>query len=606
MRTAFVDYETYWSDDYTLGKMTTAEYLADERFHAHGMCVAIDDGPIDWIEGSDLEAWWRDYADQIDTVCAHNGSFDHAITRKFTDKRFFLLDTKSMAQGALAFRHPHLRMSLAALAKHYWPHDFSMWKMEGVLESTKNVERLSGLLKDNTIIYCRQDTRICRELFRRLLSEEYPWHTELHNIHITLAMSVYPVLEMDNILATKIHLEEVRRKEEFVKQLGIDRKELRSADKFADLLRRQGVEAPTKISLKTGKTAYAFAAKDPDFIALKEHPNLNVQALVEARLGEKAAQVESRALKFSRLPSPLPVPLLYAGAHTGRHTGTDGFNMQNLKKGSDLRACVRSPKGHKLLVADLAQIELRVNAWWCGETWLVEALRAGRDVYCELASGIFGRTITKADEQERFIGKTGELSLGFSAGSAKFHGTLESYGLDVDVGLAEVAVAQFRAKHPAIVRRWKELRGLVIPVLAGEMSPTEINGVYFEKGRATLPSGRSLWYPELELNEEGEWTYLFRGRGKPFLKRLWHGLLLENVVQAMAYDVFMFHARMLEESTYHPVMVVHDETAFVIPENAVERVMESVLAVQSITPGWCKDLPVKGEADYGDTYLEAK
>ena len=38
-----LDFEIHYADDYTLRKMTTAEYIRDARFGVHGVGIAVDD-----------------------------------------------------------------------------------------------------------------------------------------------------------------------------------------------------------------------------------------------------------------------------------------------------------------------------------------------------------------------------------------------------------------------------------------------------------------------------------------------------------------------------------------------------------------------------------
>ncbi len=611
----FLDYETYYADDFSIKKIdgrkaNRTEYLHDPRFQCHGMAASIDGGDDFWITRSDLQAFWDDVSPHTDAVCAHNGVFDHAITAKyFTSKRFFLLDTLSMAQGWLGAQFPKQRLSLDALTKFYFPDDPSMWKQEGGLDPSKGKVTLNAEEERLTAAYACQDNKGCRGLFQKLLAEPYPWHTELHNIHITLAMAVYPVLMMDNIKAAKIHAHESRIKAETVQRLGITRADLRSGAKFAAILESLGVDVPMKESpKKEGVMIYAFAAKDPGMVELLEHDDPQVQAVAEARVGEKASQMESRAATFARLPSPLPVPMRYHGAHTGRHGGEE-FNLLNLKRGSDLRGCIKAPPGHKLLVSDLAQAELRLNMWWCGQDDVLEALAAGRDIYCELGATIFGRPITKADEAERYASKQAELSCQYQVGHARLFKEVrkEKKARELmDEALARKIVKTYRATRTKVVERWGVLQDRCIPALAGRDAPMEVNGVLFEKGRVVLPSGRPIWYHDLHRNDEGEWVYTSRDKHRTKLKRLYGGALMENIIQAMQFDVYMFHARILDSEGIPLAMGVYDESGFVPQEAEALAWQERVEEVQSMTPDWCKGVPLKGEGNLGMTYQEAK
>jgi len=56
---------------------------------------------------------------------------------------------------------------------------------------------------------------------------------------------------------------------------------------LAELLREMGVEPPMKVSIRTGRDAYAFSKTDEEFKALLEHENPLVQAVVAARLADR-------------------------------------------------------------------------------------------------------------------------------------------------------------------------------------------------------------------------------------------------------------------------------------------------------------------------------
>ena len=116
----------------------------------------------------------------------------------------------------------------------------------------------------------------------------------------------------------------------------------------------------------------------------------------------------------------MPVPFKYSGAHTHRFSGDWSINLQNLPRDSELRKALRAPKGKVVVAVDTSQIEARINAMLSGQKDLVDAFREGRDVYCEFATVIYGRQITKADKVERFVGKTAVLSLGYGSGAAAF------------------------------------------------------------------------------------------------------------------------------------------------------------------------------------------
>lgn len=601
-----IDYETYYDDDYSLSKMIRTLYLNDPRFKVHGASVSLDKSVPIWVTGSDMQAFFNDIGPYLKSMCCHNGLFDHAITyMNYFKRRVILRDTMSMAQVALLRQYPGQRMSLAKLAQFYYPHNPEFWKFEGILENFKGVYNLTRGGELKMAGYACQDTLVMQKIDEALMEEDVPWHTVLEDISLTLGMGVYPQLVMDTKRAAAINKYEEDAKNRAVVELNIDRAQLRSGEKFATLLRAQGVEPPLKKNTKGDKYIYAFAAKDLDFMALAEHENPNVRALQALRLGEKSAQTMTRSATFANLPEELPVPLKVAAAHTGRHGGEE-YNLQNLGRKSPLRECIRAANGYKLVVGDLAGIEMRVNAWWCDEETLLDAFRNGTDVYSELASTIYGRLITKqTGPDERFVGKTSELACQYGAGEARILQALLQEGVAADLALAKRIKTAYRSKRRCIVKRWAWLNDIAIPAMAGHTAPVEKKGVRFEEGRLILPSGRSLWYPELRVNEEGDWVYKAVKKA-PYWKKLYGGALLENIIQAISYDIFMFQQRLAAQYLKPLAMAVHDEGVFVFPDAEVPYALSVLEQIYQCGPEYFRGVKIFGEFGVGQTYAECK
>ena len=47
-----LDFETYYDKAFSLTKLTTEEYIRDDRFEVIGVAVAVDDGQPVWYSGS--------------------------------------------------------------------------------------------------------------------------------------------------------------------------------------------------------------------------------------------------------------------------------------------------------------------------------------------------------------------------------------------------------------------------------------------------------------------------------------------------------------------------------------------------------------------------
>jgi hypothetical protein len=92
------------------------------------------------------------------------------------------------------------------------------------------------------------------------------------------------------------------------------------------------------------------------------------------------------------------------------NSGGDKLNPQNFGRDSELRRCIKAPRGHRLVVVDSGQIEARVLAWLAGQEDLLDTFRAydagtGPDPYRTLAADIYNKQPEEIDKTERFVGK---------------------------------------------------------------------------------------------------------------------------------------------------------------------------------------------------------
>ena len=47
-----IDFETYYSADFSLTKVTTEEYVRSDLFQVIGVAVKVNDAPTEWFSGS--------------------------------------------------------------------------------------------------------------------------------------------------------------------------------------------------------------------------------------------------------------------------------------------------------------------------------------------------------------------------------------------------------------------------------------------------------------------------------------------------------------------------------------------------------------------------
>ena len=622
-----IDFETYYDKDYTLSKMTTESYIRDNRFEVIGVAVKINNNRTEWYSGGDVRSYLHniDFSDKA--ILAHNTAFDGAILSWiYGIKPRLWLDTMSMAKP---YHHATIGCSLAMLSYHY-----KLGSKGDEVISAKGIHRedFTPEQLDKYKDYCINDVDLTYKLFGTLKVGFPP--SEIQIIDQTIRMYTEPTIELDTDVLSS-HLKTiVDNKDKLIDNLGYDSpreeilKSLMSNDKFSALLKWKGVEPPTKISLRTGKTAWAFAKTDQAFTNLLTHDDPDVRALVQARLGLKSTIEETRTNSLLAVASRgrLPILLHYYGAHTGRFSGGDKLNLQNLPRNGAIRRAITPPKDHVLIACDSSQIEARVTAYISGQEDLVEAFRDGRDVYSEFASEIYGRKITKANKVERFVGKTCILGLGYGMGAEKFKDTL-SHVVDIEPNEAQRIVRLYRQKNHKIVSFWQRcnyILGGIVSGASGQITDLDygyksIDIAEYDGDGIKLPNGLKIRYPALRSQANG-YEYINNSRSyrkivadrvtgntqsKNDWTKIYGGKVTENIVQALARIIIA--EQMVEiGKLYHVAFQVHDEVVVTVPAPQLTHAQQHVVMCMSKPPTWAGKLPISCEIGSGSNYADAK
>jgi DNA polymerase len=621
-----IDFETYYDKDYSLSKMTTEQYVRSSLFEIIGVGIKVNDYPTDWYSGDNPGKFLKSLDYSKRAILCHNTAFDGAILSwHFGIKPRLWLDTLSMARP---LHNVTVGGSLAKLAAYY-----GLGKKGDEVVAALGKRKADFTEADLAQYgeYCKNDVNMTKQLFDKL-KVGFP-SSELLVIDQTLRMYTDPVIELDVPLLEK-HLEEVRtRKRTLIQDLGQGmggaqavQDMLMSNDKFAEYLKRLGVEPPTKTSLKTGKESWAFAKTDKGMTDMLEHPDERVQAAVSARLGVKSTLEETRTENLIGVAGrgKLPIMLNYYGAHTGRFSGGDKLNLQNLpsRGNTTIRRALKAPPGQMLISCDSSQIEARTVAWVAGQEDLLIAFRDKRDVYSEFATEVYGRAITKADKVERFVGKTCVLGLGYGMGAEKFRRTLEigqgGINVVIDINEAERIVRLYRQKNWKIVQFWQKCGNALKDMLYGGENALHPQ-VRYDKRGIRMPNGFYVQYPALRETANG-FMYISDARtyqkalkervltGSPpddiAWTRIYGGKVTENIVQAIA--ALVIREQMAAAGLHFKVAFqVHDEIIVAVPEDNALADQAKLEALMSVAPKWAPDLPVACEsgmaANYGDT-----
>ena len=89
--------------------------------------------------------------------------------------------------------------------------------------------------------------------------------------------------------------------------------------------------------------------------------------------------------------------------------------------------------GRDYMTADYSAIEARCVLWLADAVNALEVFRSGGDIYCDMATGIYGFQVTKKDKTERQFGKQAVLGLGYGMGFVTFLLTCRKYAIKFSV-----------------------------------------------------------------------------------------------------------------------------------------------------------------------------
>lgn len=438
----YLDFETYYSNDYTLRNMSMEAYVRDSRYETQLLGVAIDDGPVYMFE--------RDLVPQVlaGLQLCEPGVWTFVQNAKFD---IFIIEER---YGI------HVANPICARAMARWTgisrvtreSQEALCEFLGTGVKGKFINNMVGRRCEDLISvelqaykdYCKSDVVDLRANVKAMLP--YMTQDAMDFISMTTKMYTHPNFVLDKALLSNYYDKLTQAHEESRERLaGLFRfptqeeflKALRSKAKFCEMLKSIGGVVPYKVSEKKTETARkkleavvntdgdysiseyknareqldnesyvvmepALAKKDLEFMALLDDPNPDIAALATARAENNSSIAMSRTITFLDIAKrgSLPVPLEPYQAWTGRYSGgsaiedvkSDGVNLQNLAKRTGdktLRHAVCAPDGYVIVAGDSAQVEARVGAWIVSETQLVNAFANNEDPYIQLAADIY-------------------------------------------------------------------------------------------------------------------------------------------------------------------------------------------------------------------------
>jgi len=644
-----LDFESYYTTDYSLMKMPTINYINDPRFELTGLGVEIlydgqfNDPPLTSFIVPDKIAdaltdcqnrWGKSPDGDLEgcTILVKHARFDITVLQtKFGIVPKFIIDLEDLT------RHYDSRMSheLKDLAKMH------KLKAKGDTSEFRDLHwaDMDTAKRKALADYTINDVELETELFKIYLPRLSNPKTELRLARHTLDLWLHKRFAVDLDLAASIKAKMRGKIASAIQASGHTPKELRSG-KFVTWLQEalpDGETVPTKQCKKprkkTGKYEMipALSKADEACQQLLVHPEQKVRDLLIGRLAAKSwpthlKRVGSLVSQYIANGGSLRVPIKYYAGHTGRWGGVEKINLQNLGgrgRGIEndyliqvVKQLIGAADGYKLGAADSAQIEARALAWLAGQQDLLDGFARGEDVYSVFAARLFNcevRKPTKDDPPDlavelkikRGFGKDAILGAGYGMGATKFYNNcLANPGLrplfdsgQYDFKFVKQLIDLYRSKYSKIPAYWTSVEKAFKRVIRFPHLIAPVGRVVFRNNKGTveivLPSSRVLYYRHCKIDRKNtiKWQH----------GTLWGGSITENIDQSISRDLLGYWILKCEEEGLPVVLTIHDDITTLLPVDQAEEMLEKQMSIMRTVPEWASGLPVDVEGGLSKT-----
>jgi DNA polymerase-1 len=265
-------------------------------------------------------------------------------------------------------------------------------------------------------------------------------------------------------------------------------------------------------------------------------------------------------------------------AATGRLSSSDP-NLQNIPirtaAGREIRRAFVAPPGHKLVIADYSQIELRILAHLSGDQALIAGFERGDDIHRATAAKIFGVAPDLVSQEMRFAAKRINFALLYG---------MAAYTLGRDLG---VSTAEAKSYIESYFNQFPRVRGYLDGILEEARRVKEVRTIF----------GRVRPIPDIQASNG-----MVRGNAER--------MALNAPFQGSAADIIKIAMVRLDRalaeagSRARLLLQVHDELVLEAPE---EEVAEVSALVRRVMEG-AANLAVRLAVDIGsgDDWLNAK
>ena len=275
------------------------------------------------------------------------------------------------------------------------------------------------------------------------------------------------------------------------------------------------------------------------------------------------------------------------GTDTGRFSCARP-NLQNMpRKTNDpigIRDMIRAPEGHLIMSIDFSQIELRVGAFYCRDSKMMETYRTGGDIHAQTTSVIFGISYEEAKDKNCKDYK-------------ERRSTAKRVNFGVFYGLYPKGL-QANLKSDGVIKTYEECDRIIQNLKAGYPGLSGWQA-------STIRKAHMLMYTETWL---GRRRYLPNIRSDDWgLKAFAERCALNTPIQGTAADIIkLAMGRIIkglpERPWLQPILQIHDELTFIVPEDRLFEAITYVKQCMEETPFPEFDIPLVAEPSAGKTF----
>lgn len=577
------DTETVYGGGYTLKKMSVYEYVRDDRFKCYMVSAADETGAVacepkdfDWER---LNGAW---------VLAHNAMFDRLVFERMQQQGIVPAHIQPKRWICTADMTAYFRVarSLGNAARVFLGQDLSKDvrdQMRG-----KTLADVQGTqLGIDLLEYAKRDAQACYDIWQKK-NAEWPMVEQMvseasRDAGIRGLRIDTDLLESSlESLSKQLHDAEVNIPWDWDPK---KHKTPLQVSKIREQCRKEGIWAPASFAeddAECDKWEAEFADKYAWIGALRNWRKINI---IYKKL---------MTIKNNLVADRFSYALKYFGAATGRWSGSEKFNVQNMYKdpifGVDLRSHIIADEGDIMVVVDWSQIEARALLWMVGDNETLEELRRGKGIYQVHAEKYMGVDpaidLKNAKTQEHKdlynLAKARVLSLGYGCGFEKFISMAAAYGLQLTPEKSKEIVEDFRSGNPRIPAFWSKRQQKLRYAVERGLPVYEV----------TLPSGRKLTYHKPIYSKSAGYQAYFMD-GDSNRRKLYGGLLTENIIQAMCRDILAEKWVQFRAEGFKVLFTCHDEFIFSIPKGPdLKAKLKRIKEIMCEVPKWVEGLPL--------------